>query len=304
MLLAGDSLWILLVVVLLWRQRVVRATQTTSPPPPSSVDRPTPCSPCSPFPGPQCLGCGLWMSATSWLSAQGLAGDWPVVEVQYQALSVSSSFHFLPPLSAGWAVVSGTNILWLTLWRENERITLRIGIFIAMPMKRGLFKTLKCSGVVFLNRPRKLWQMVYCISQYFISGTFNCHFLASEEQPLTHSMYLHTVTATVFFFFCKEPFPFIRWINVHKMPLKTFYFLTHGSYIFCQDSHFLCICTKPLCVWITLSDTHTGTYMLTYTSVLHMVADRPTHVGGFVTIIRLIGPSLLGNITCTHKGLW
>lgn len=81
------------------------------PPPPSSVDRPTPCSPCSPFPGPQCLGCGLWMSATSWLSAQGLAGDWPVVEVQYQALSVSSSFHFLPPLSAGWAVVSGTNIL-------------------------------------------------------------------------------------------------------------------------------------------------------------------------------------------------
>lgn len=80
-------------------------------PPPSSVDRPTPCSPCSPFPGPQCLGCGLWMSATSWLSAQGLAGDWPVVEVQYQALSVSSSFHFLPPLSAGWAVVSGTNIL-------------------------------------------------------------------------------------------------------------------------------------------------------------------------------------------------
>lgn len=56
--------------------------------------------------------------------------------------------------------------------------------------------------------------------------------------------------------------------------------------------------------WITLSDTHTGTYMLTHTSVLHMVADRPTHVGGFVTIIRLIGPSLLGNITCTHKGLW
>lgn len=88
------------------------------------------------------------------------------------------------------------------------------------------------------------------------------------------------------------------------MPLKTFYFLTHGSYIFCQDSDFLCICTKPLCVWITLSDTHTGTYMLTHTSVLHMVADRLTHVGGFATVIRLIGPSLLENITCTHKGLW
>lgn len=71
------------------------------PAPLSSADRPSPCSPCSPFPGPQSLGCGLWMSATSWLSAQGLAGDWPVVEVQYQALSVSSSFHFLPPLSAG-----------------------------------------------------------------------------------------------------------------------------------------------------------------------------------------------------------
>lgn len=72
-------------------------------PPPSSADRPSPCSPCSPFPGPQSLGCGLWMSATSWLSAQGLAGDWPVVEVQYQALSVSSSFHFLPPPGAGYS---------------------------------------------------------------------------------------------------------------------------------------------------------------------------------------------------------
>lgn len=79
------------------------------PPPPSpSANRPTPRSP---LPGPQRLGCGLWMSATSWLSAQGLAGDWPVVEVQYQALSVSSSFHFLPPLSAAWAAVSGANIL-------------------------------------------------------------------------------------------------------------------------------------------------------------------------------------------------
>lgn len=79
------------------------------PPPPSpSANRPTPRSP---LPGPQRLGCGLWMSATSWLSAQGLAGDWPVVEVQYQALSVSSSFHFLPPLGAAWAAVSGANIL-------------------------------------------------------------------------------------------------------------------------------------------------------------------------------------------------
>lgn len=67
----------------------------------SSAEQPSLCSPCSPFPGPQNLGCGLWMSATSWLSAQGLAGDWPVVEVQYQALSVSSSFDFLPPLGTG-----------------------------------------------------------------------------------------------------------------------------------------------------------------------------------------------------------
>jgi len=100
------SLWILLSVVLLWRQKAVRATQTTSQPPPHppfyhQQTGPSPRSPCSPFLGPQSLGCGLWMSATSWLSAQGLAGDWPVVEVQYQALSVSSSSHFLPPLSAG-----------------------------------------------------------------------------------------------------------------------------------------------------------------------------------------------------------
>lgn len=96
------SLWILLLVMLLWRQKAVRATPNRRPPtspPLSSAERPSPCSPCSPFPGPQSLGCGLWMSATSWLSAQGLAGDWPVVEVQYQALSVSSSFHFLPPAS-------------------------------------------------------------------------------------------------------------------------------------------------------------------------------------------------------------
>lgn len=53
------------------------------------------------LPGPQSLGCGLWMSATSWLSAQGLAGDWPVVEVQYQGLSVSSSFPFLSPRGTG-----------------------------------------------------------------------------------------------------------------------------------------------------------------------------------------------------------
>lgn len=79
-----------------------RCVPPKPPPPPfyHQQNRPSPRSPCSPFPGPQSLGCGLWMSATSWLSAQGLAGDWPVVEVQYQALSVSSSFHFLPPLGA------------------------------------------------------------------------------------------------------------------------------------------------------------------------------------------------------------
>lgn len=44
---------------------------------------------------------------------------------------------------------------------------------------KGLFKTFKCSGVVFLNRPWKLWQMVYYFSQYFISGTFSCCLLTS-----------------------------------------------------------------------------------------------------------------------------
>lgn len=102
-----STLWILLFGrAALEVQKVVHATQTTSylrPPPNSlsSAEQPSLCSPSSPFPGPQNLGCGLWMSATSWLSAQGLAGDWPVVEVQYQALSVSSSFDFLPPLGTG-----------------------------------------------------------------------------------------------------------------------------------------------------------------------------------------------------------
>lgn len=96
------------------------------------------------FPGPQSLGCGLWMSATSWLSAQGLAWDWPVVEAQYQALSVSSSLHFLLPLGAvgsqwhkqteSWAVTDSH------IWSENERITHGIGIFISMPKKRGCLK--------------------------------------------------------------------------------------------------------------------------------------------------------------------
>ncbi len=65
---------------------------------------------------------------------------------------------------------------------------------------------------------------------------------------------------------------------------------------------------RSVCGSQYLTHTHTGTYMLTHThghtSVPHMVADRPTHVGGFATIIRLIGPSLLGNITYTHGGLW
>lgn len=149
------SLWILLLVVLFWRQKAVRATQTTSrpPPPPSSAERLAPWSPCSPFPGPQSLGCGLWMSVTSWLSAKGLAGDWPVVEVQYQALSVSSSFYFLPPISAGYSqwhkhtpcrAVTDSD-----LWLENERIALRIGIFITMPMKRGCLKPLSARVLCF-----------------------------------------------------------------------------------------------------------------------------------------------------------
>lgn len=48
----------------------------------------------------------------------------------------------------------------------------------------------------------------------------------------------------------------------------------------------------------------THTHTQGHTSVPHMAADRPTHVGGFATIIRLIGPSLLGNITYTREGLW
>lgn len=95
----------------------------------------------------------------------------------------------LPPGSQCWLGCSQWHKHTMTdsLWPENERITLRIGIFIEVPMKRRLFQTFKCSGVVFLNKPQKLWQMVYCISQYFISGTFNCHFQTSKEWLLSHS---------------------------------------------------------------------------------------------------------------------
>lgn len=148
------SLWILLPAVLLLK--AVRATQTTSPPPNNPLSRRHPTVD-SPFPGPQRPGCGLWMSATSWLSARGFAGDWLVVEVQYQGLSVSSSFHFPLALSAGWAASQWhKHTLTDSLWPENERITLRIGIFMGVPMNRRLFQTFKCSGVVLLNKPQKL----------------------------------------------------------------------------------------------------------------------------------------------------
>lgn len=64
----------------------------------------------------------------------------------------------LPPASQGWLGCRQWHKHPMTdsLWPENERITLRIGIFIAVPMKRRLFQTFKCSGVVFLNKPQKL----------------------------------------------------------------------------------------------------------------------------------------------------
>lgn len=228
------------------------------------------------------------MSATSWLSAQGLAGDWPVVEVQYQALSVSSSFHFLPPLSGGcsqWHKHTAScdwlgSLPWK--WKDHHHPNSHIH---SHASEKGLFKTLKCSGVVFLNRPRKLWQMVYYFTQYFISGTFNCRFLTSKQRLLTHSVYLHTVSTPLQpFLFRKTPFPFFTLINLCKMSLKIFY-KPYGSYIFCQDSDFVHVhrAVSSLCLWITLSDTHR--YMHAYTHMdthlqctwprtgLHMLED-------------------------------
>lgn len=64
----------------------------------------------------------------------------------------------LPPGSPCWLGYSQWHKHTMTdsLWPENERIALRIGIFIAVPMKRRLFQTFKCSGVVFLNKPQTL----------------------------------------------------------------------------------------------------------------------------------------------------
>lgn len=64
----------------------------------------------------------------------------------------------LPPASQCWLGCSQWHKHTVTdsLWPENERITLRIGIFIVVPMKRRLSRTFKCSGVVFLNKPQKL----------------------------------------------------------------------------------------------------------------------------------------------------
>lgn len=175
MLLASCTLWILLAAVL----SLKRCVPPKPPAPPSSPST-IPLSTLL-FLGPSAR---LWpvdecyilavSARVCWgLACGGSAASGPVCQLLVP----------LPPGSQCWLGCSQWHKHAMTdsLWPENERIALRIGIFIAVPMKRRLFQTFKCSGVVFLNKPQKLWQMVYCINRYFISGTFNCHFQTSEE---------------------------------------------------------------------------------------------------------------------------
>lgn len=169
------TLWILLAAVL----SLKRCVPPKPPAPPSSLSTIPPSTLL--FLGPSAR---LWpvdecyilavSARVCWgLACGGSAASGPVCQLLVP----------LPPGSQCWLGCSQWHKHAMTdsLWPENERIALRIGIFIAVPMKRRLFQTFKCSGVVFLNKPQKLWQMVYCINRYFISGTFNCHFQTSEE---------------------------------------------------------------------------------------------------------------------------
>lgn len=130
-------------------------------------------------PPPHQLTPGFLLSF-SWAPVPGL---WPVDECYILAVSTGVSWGLvcggssvsgsvcqllvpLPPAPQCWLGCSQWHKHTVTdsVSFENESIALRIGIFIAVPMKRGLFKALKCSGVVFLNRPQNLWQIVYSIS--------------------------------------------------------------------------------------------------------------------------------------------
>lgn len=85
-----------------------------------------------------------------------------------------------------------------------------------------------------------------------------------------------------------QPFLFTGWINITKVSPKT------SSYRTIISSY------KSGLV----SERHYLMHARACTSVPHMVADKSTHVVGFVTLIRLIGPSLPGNVTWRHEGLW
>lgn len=197
------TLWILLLVVLFWRQKAVRATQTTSHPP-SIIG--------------QAARSLLFLLSFSRAPEPGL---WPVDECYILAVSTGVSWG----LACGGSAVSGPVCQLLvplppTHQRRLQPVAQAYGVpscdwlrsrawkWKDRPQNRhihnhanvkGLFKTFKCSGVVFLNRPWKLWQMVYYFAQYFISGTFSCCFLTSEYWPCN------------FFFFGKNPSHLSDW---------------------------------------------------------------------------------------------
>lgn len=137
------------------RLRAVRATQTTSHLPPLSIIS-------------RSARSLLSLLSFSWAPEPGL---WPVDECYILAVSTGVSWG----LACGGSAVSGPVCQLLVplppapqrtlqsvaqtradraatdshLWLENERIALRIGIFIAMPMKRGCLKPLSARVLCF-----------------------------------------------------------------------------------------------------------------------------------------------------------
>lgn len=117
--------------------------------------------------------------------------------------------------------------------------------------------------------------------------------------PVTQGMDLHTVAAASL---RRRP-PSITRMSLPNA--KSFILFFNGrelGALFAAKTKILL--KKSICVWITLSEnTHahnTHRYMRAHTRMPHLHRTwrrgRPTHVGGFATVIRLIGSSLLGNV--------
>lgn len=129
--------------------------------------------------------CGLWPMDECYILAVSTGFSWGL---PYGGSAVSGPVCQLlilfPPQralqSVTWTYAEPPRLSQISDFKMKEP-PLRIGIFIALAVKKGLFK---CCSVVFLNRPQKLWQTVFCFTPYFISRSSNRCFPTSEETPL------------------------------------------------------------------------------------------------------------------------